>query len=37
MEWVALLMFLTGWVVGWIQATGKVNFLPLLVKKKEQE
>ena len=37
MEWVLLAMFLMGWVVGWVQATGKVNFLPLLVKPLEKE
>jgi hypothetical protein len=37
MEWVVLLGFLSGWVVGWIQATGKANFLPLLVKQSEKE
>jgi hypothetical protein len=37
MEWVVLLGFLSGWVVGWIQATGKANFLPLLVKQLEKE
>jgi hypothetical protein len=36
MEWVLLVVFVMGWVVGWIQATGKVNFLPLLVKPLEK-
>ena len=32
MEWALLLVFLMGWVAGWVQATGKVNFLSDLVK-----
>jgi hypothetical protein len=36
-DWVLLVMFLLGWVVGWVQATGKVNFLSGLVKPLAQE
>jgi hypothetical protein len=31
-EWLLLLLFLMGWVVGWVQATGKLNFLSVMVK-----
>ena len=31
-DWAVLLLFLMGWAAGWIQATGKVNFLSGLVK-----
>jgi SMC interacting uncharacterized protein involved in chromosome segregation len=31
-DWAVLLLFLMGWAVGLIQATGKVNFLSGLVK-----
>jgi hypothetical protein len=36
-DWVLLVMFLLGWVVGWIQATGKVNFLSVMVKPLQSE
>jgi hypothetical protein len=36
MDWVLLLVLILGWAVGWIQATGKVNFLELLVKPLEK-